>query len=151
MRKKGNFVSNRLLSEKMTDIYNCRFLVMVRESGADSLSQVDIESAYDEFRRDLIAIADSSESYSSIFRQLTDLRIRLQLLSSLCAAGRRLKKKCAYSFLSETGSQQHRIGTAVARTSYIRSRIIHGSDRNAIAAALVAPPDRSFRIVDLFG
>lgn len=99
---------------KMTDIYNCRFLALIREPGADSLSQIDIESAYDEFRRDLIAIADSSESYSSIFRQLTDLQIRLQFSNSRCAAGRGLKKKCAYSFLSETGSQQHRIGTAAA-------------------------------------
>lgn len=135
----------------MTDIYNCRFLALIREPGADSLSQIDIESAYDEFRRDLIAIADSSESYSSIFRQLTDLQIRLQFSNSLCAAGRGLKKKCAYSFLSETGSQQHRIGTAAARASYIQSRIIRCSDRNTIAVALVASSDRSFRIADIFG
>ena len=77
---------------------------MLQESGLDSFVRNDVESAYREFRDMLVVISDSSENYTSLFRLLTDLHVRLQLLNAFGNSQQRFKKKYAHLFLSQAGS-----------------------------------------------
>ena len=84
----------------MNEIYNCRLFVLLQEFRDGALSHSDIEFAYGEFREQLVSISDSSDNYTSKFRLLTDLQIRLHLLSTSIAPDPGLKKKCFRRFLS---------------------------------------------------
>lgn len=76
----------------MTNIYECRFLILFRENGSESVSPAEVEAAYREFRRLLVSVADSRESYSSVFRILSDVDAFLQILPTLYHRTRSKKK-----------------------------------------------------------
>ena len=85
----------------MIDITTCRFIKILH----DGQQQEEINESYQEFREMLIAISDSNESYSSVFRILTGTQALLQILPTLRET--RAKKKSRNIFLSQTGHPEY--------------------------------------------
>lgn len=81
----------------MNDITSCRFFKLLQKN-EDDISCEETRNFYCEFRDQLVATSDSQVSYTSIFRALTDLYARIQILLSNSTS--RTKKKWGFQFLS---------------------------------------------------